>query len=296
MSNLHSAIGAFVATIRNPRTARAYSDALVRFEKIAPSELAAVDETLLAPFMKILDGYSIATKQLNLGAVIQFFAFLIYARMSDNVSLDRARLIKRKLIGRNPKRISNYNMRDVEALVTYAQTLTASLLDLRDRALILTLAETGLRKSEAASLRLCDVSYDNEQAVVIGKGDKQAVVYFGECSQQAVTEYIEARPDKELGSPLFMRHGWKGSNDHRTGPLHGSSINKIIDRRALEVLGHGIAVHALRHYFVTTVWQKTGGNLKLAQELARHESIAATERYAHVSNDVLRDAHRRVFA
>jgi len=47
-----------------------------------------------------------------------------------------------------------------------------------------------------------------------------------------------------------------------------------------------ITPHSFRHYFVTRVL-KASGNLKLAQELARHRNIAVTQRYAHLSNDEL---------
>lgn len=307
MPTLHSAIGGFIATIRNPRTAKTYSSALAQFEQIAPVELAGVDETLLVPFADAMDGRSIASIQLYLSAVISFFAFLIYTRQGAPVSLDRARLVKQKLIGRNPKRISSYNMQDLQVLVDYARGLNRQpthdkqgrfrgcsvLENLRDRALILTLAETGLRKSEAVSLKLSDVDLEAGQAIVIGKGDKQAVVYFGPGSLEAVKEYIAARRDRSPGSPLFMREG-RGGLTSDTDHLDGTSVNGLVNRRAREVLGHGIAVHALRHYFVTKVWRETH-DLMLAKELARHESVLTTQRYTHLENDELRGAHARIF-
>jgi len=298
MPNLHEAIGAFVTTIPNPSTARVYRDALFNFEQIAPSELARVDETYLLPYADTMSGKAIASKQLYLQAVISFFAFLIYTRQSECVNLDRAKLIKQKLIGRNT-RISNYNMQDLQTLIDYARGLngrargTCGMENLRDRALILTLAQTGLRKSEAVSLKLSDCDLHAGQAVVIGKGNKQAVVYFGPDSLAAVREYIAARRDKSLSSPLFMREG-RGGLTRDTDHLNSTSVNKLVNRRAREVLGHGIAVHALRHYFVTSVWRETH-DLMLAKELARHASVLTTQRYTHVSDDQLRDAHRRVF-
>jgi site-specific recombinase XerD len=306
-NDLHSAIGAFIATIRNPQTAKAYARALAHFEQTAPSELSRVDETSLPPFANTLTGLSAASIQLYLNGVISFFAFLVVTKQSETVSLDRARLVKRKLIGRPPKRISNYPMQELQTLVDYAKGLNRQpsyddrgrfrgccvLEDLRDRALILTLAETGLRKSEATGLKLSDVDLQAGQAVVIGKGDKQAVVYFGPDSLGALREYIAARRDKSAVSPLFMREG-RGGLRSDTNHLDKTSVNAIVNRRAREVLGHGMAVHALRHYFVTSVWRKTG-DLVLAQGLARHESIETTRRYTHVSDDELRDAHRRVF-
>lgn len=297
MPNLHDAIGAFIASIKNPQTAESYSRALSLFERIAPADLARVDETYLIPYLDTMGGKAAATKNLRLSAVISFFAFLIYTKQSGAVSLDRARMLKTKLIGRDSKRISNYPIKDLQTLVAYVKGLKpanrvsprgAELL--RDRALILTLAETGLRRAEVISLKISDVDFTTGQAVVIGKGDKQAVVYFGSASLQAVRDYIEARVYKSPDSPLFMRHG-KGE---KAAPLDGTSINKIVNKRAREVLGHGMSVHSLRHYFVTFVWVTTH-DLALAKNLARHESVQTTMRYTHISDDQLRTAHREIF-
>jgi integrase/recombinase XerC len=298
-NDLHSVIGIFIASITNAQTAKAYREGLTRFEVIAPADLSRVDETYLTSFADTLQGKSFATRQLYLNAAISFFVFLVYSKSGAPVNLDMARLIKRKLLGRPSKRISNYNMSDVQTLINYVRGLTGSargcrgLENLRDKALILTLAETGLRRSEAAGLKLSDVDFEQRQIIVIGKGDKQAVVYFGPNSLAAVREYIDTRQDLSPSSPLFMHEG-RGGLRSDSPHLEPSSINKIVDRRARECLGHGLAVHALRHYFVTSVWKNTH-DLMLAKELARHESVLTTQRYTHVDDDQLRDAHRRVF-
>ncbi|MCK5319167.1 MAG: tyrosine-type recombinase/integrase, partial [Anaerolineales bacterium] len=56
-----------------------------------------------------------------------------------------------------------------------------------------------------------------------------------------------------------------------------------------------ITPHSFRHYFVTTVLRGSGGNLKLAQELARHRNIAVTQRYAHLSDDELDRGYHDIF-
>jgi integrase/recombinase XerC len=56
-----------------------------------------------------------------------------------------------------------------------------------------------------------------------------------------------------------------------------------------------ITPHSFRHYFVTTVLRGSGGNLKLAQELARHKNISVTQRYAHLSNDELDRGYYEIF-
>jgi site-specific recombinase XerC len=59
-------------------------------------------------------------------------------------------------------------------------------------------------------------------------------------------------------------------------------VNEALGPQALGT----ITPHSFRHYFVTRVL-RSSGNLKLAQELARHRNITVTQRYAHLSNDEL---------
>ena len=67
-------------------------------------------------------------------------------------------------------------------------------------------------------------------------------------------------------------------------------------RQSLGESGVGtITPHSFRHYFVTAVLRGSGGNLKLAQELARHRNIAVTQRYAHISDDELDRGYGEIF-
>ena len=55
-----------------------------------------------------------------------------------------------------------------------------------------------------------------------------------------------------------------------------------------------VTPHSFRHYFVTSVLQTTG-NLRIAQELARHKNIQVTQRYTHLSNEELDKAYYEAF-
>jgi len=72
----------------------------------------------------------------------------------------------------------------------------------------------------------------------------------------------------------------------------------IVEETVREILGDEavgtITPHSFRHYFVTRVLIATG-NLKLAQNLARHQNIAVTQRYAHLSDDELDKGYWEVF-
>jgi integrase/recombinase XerC len=96
--------------------------------------------------------------------------------------------------------------------------------------------------------------------------------------------------------PLFARHDLGAGK--KIKPITTATGRNIVAQRVRESLGAEaegtITPHSFRHYFVTTVLQGSG-NLKLAQELARHKNIAVTQRYAHLSDDELDKGYEEVF-
>jgi integrase len=174
---------------------------------------------------------------------------------------------------------------------------------MRDAAFLLTLADTGLRVHEACGLRRGDVDWNESRAIVIGKGNQPALVRFSSRSMKALKEYLSARASLDGRSgrpltslPLFARHD-KGAGK-KVKPITTTTGRNIVAERVEQILGKDsvgrITPHSFRHYFVTTVLRGSG-NLKLAQELARHKNIQVTQRYAHLSNDELDKGYYEIF-
>ena len=160
-----------------------------------------------------------------------------------------------------------------------------------------------MRVHEACQLRRGDIDWNEGRAIIIGKGDRQAVVRFSSRSLEALKEYLSNRTSLDGSSghplaslPLFARHD-KGAGK-KVKPITTATGRNIVTQRVVEALGEGaagmITPHSFRHYFVTTVL-KGSGNLKLAQELARHRNIAVTQRYAHLNDDELDKGYRDIF-
>jgi integrase len=97
--------------------------------------------------------------------------------------------------------------------------------------------------------------------------------------------------------PIFARHD-KGAGK-KVKPITTTTGRNIVAKLVRECLGEGavgsITPHSFRHYFVTTILRGSGGNLKLAQELARHKNIAVTTRYAHLADDELDEGYYNIF-
>ena len=134
-------------------------------------------------------------------------------------------------------------------------------------------------------------------------GEKRSFVRFTSRALNALNEYLALRSTLDGGSgkqlaalPLFARHD-KGAGK-KVKPITTATGRNIVNERVKQALGDEatgrITPHSFRHYFVTTVLRGSG-NLKLAQELARHANIQVTQRYAHLSDDELDKGYFEIF-
>jgi len=308
-----------VALARSENTALTYRKALAAFadtlkaEGLDPAErpLSELSEDAVAWFATAMKDRSPSTERLRLTAVAGFYEFLAAEKLAEP-NLPRVRLLIRQRGRRPGPRLPQFPREAIEQVTDYAQGLAKAaveseedrLRNLRDRAFINTLGDTGLRVHEACGLRRGDLDWNEGKAVIIGKGNRQAVVRFSSRSLAALKDYLNARAPQDGGSgrplaslPLFSRHD-KGSGK-QVKPMTPTTGRNIIAQRVREALGEAavgsITPHSFRHYFVTTVLRASGGNLKLAQELARHRNIQVTQRYAHLSDDELDRGYYKVF-
>ncbi len=134
--------------------------------------------------------------------------------------------------------------------------------------------------------------------------DTEDLVRFSNLARRALQDYLQVRATLDGASgrplpslPVFARHD-KGAGD-KVKPITPTTGRNIVKQRVRECLGPEavgtITPHSFRHYFVTTVLLGSGGNLKLAQELARHQNIAVTQRYAHLTDDELDRGYYEIF-
>lgn len=307
-----------VRLARSKHTANTYRNALRAFEIVLKNNgldpettrVSGLHEEAVGWLATYLKQYSPGTEQIYLQAAAGFFEYLAADRLTD-VNLPRMRLLIRQR-GRRPGiRLPQFPVDEIEKILKVASGPGAfksrkerdNLIGLRDRALLITLADTGLRIHEAANLRRGDIDWNEGKAVIIGKGNKQAVIRFTERAMNALRTYLDARSrlDGATGRPLaslpiFARH------DKAVGKkvlaITTTTGRNIVAERVREILGddaHGrITPHSFRHYFVTTILRGSG-NLKMAQELARHSNIQVTQRYAHLSDEELDQGYHDVF-
>lgn len=308
---------------RSRHTMLAYKNALQIFRDVLAEKSLEPDSTpaemltedLISPLAGYLKTYAPSTEQLYLQAVKGFYLYLDSERLA-NVNQSRVAVLIRQRSRRPGVRYPQFPADDIETLLKRIENVENLLMPAndenlsdinlrayRDRAFLLTLADTGFRVHEACNLRRGDIDWNEQRALIIGKGDKQAVVRFTSRSLQAIRDYLSQRAaldgnsGRQLSSlPVFARHD-KGAGK-KVKPMTPATGRNIVKERVEQLLGREmvgrITPHSFRHYFVTTVLRGTG-NLKIAQELARHKNIQVTQRYTHLSDDELDKAYYEVF-
>jgi len=308
-----------VKLARSAHTARAYRNAMNRFVDSLSNNGIDVDqdppstlnEDSIVFFANDLKNNSATTEQLYIIAAKGFFEYLTAENLST-INLPKLKLLIRQRTRRPGKRLPQFPANAIGNLVDklYKQDNSSNIDDInvnlrekRDRAFLITLADTGLRVHEACNLRRGDIDWSEGRAQIIGKGDKEAIVRFSRRSQKAIKDYLQLRASldgasgKQLASlPLFARHD-KGSGK-KVKPITPTTGRNIVAEKVKQFFGEEmvgkITPHSFRHYFVTRILISTG-NLKLAQSLARHQNIAVTQRYAHLSDDELDKGYWNVF-
>jgi site-specific recombinase XerD len=318
---IQDGIEAYLETVRLARsqhTFLTYQTALNNFMQClqknginaqkAPLNLLTTDA--VAWYANYLKKYAATTEQLYLTALKGFYDFLAAEEVVD-INLPKVGLLIKQRARRPGRRIPQFPADAIGQLLEYYEKTELQsganqeeiLRALRDKAFLITLADTGLRVHEACNLRRGDIDWNEGKALIIGKGDKQAIVRFSSRSMRALKAYLQARSNLDGKSgrpltslPLFARHD-KGAGS-KVKPITPTTGRNIVQERVAEALGveavGTITPHSFRHYFVTRVLLTTG-NLKLAQSLARHQNIAVTQRYAHLADDELDSGYWQVF-
>lgn len=157
---------------------------------------------------------------------------------------------------------------------------------IRDYVVLEILYSTGIRVSELVNIKLKDIDISNKEIRILGKGNKERIVLFGDVLKEKLNLYLEKAYDNFniLNSDYLLLN------------LHGKRINDreirtIIDNNIkIAGINKKISPHTLRHTFATHMLNG-GADIKTVSELLGHESISTTTIYTHLSNEQLKKVY-----
>jgi integrase/recombinase XerC len=153
----------------------------------------------------------------------------------------------------------------------------------RDTAMLELLYATGMRVSELTGIDLHDIDSSRQTIRVLGKGNKERIVPFGDAANTALNAWL-ARREELAEDPDALFVGTRGKR-----------IDQRQVRRVVEAAGE-VSPHALRHSTATHLLEG-GADLRVVQELLGHSSLQTTQVYTHVTSErlkkVFNQAHPR---
>lgn len=163
-----------------------------------------------------------------------------------------------------------------------AESWTEGFEDVRDRTVIMTFYETGIRLSELIGLDDCMVDFSNRQLKVTGKRNKQRVIPFGEELLATLCDYMKCR-DKEVNlqsDALFVTVKGQRMTTSQVREAVRKNLSKVCTLKKR-------TPHVLRHTFATAMLNNKAG-IESVKKLLGHESLSTTEIYTHTTFEQLK--------
>lgn len=157
----------------------------------------------------------------------------------------------------------------------------------RDYCIVVIFLNCALRLSELSSINLKDINWENESLTVIGKGDKERIIYLNNMVISALKAYLEDRLT------------YKIKPEHKDA-LFISSKGCRISNRAIQLIikkytekaniDKKITPHKLRHTSATLMFKHGKIDIRTLQRVLGHENISTTQIYTHVDDEGIKNA------
>jgi len=279
----------------SPGTIKAYEHDLKKFfDFLSPYleqelTLQAIDEKTVMEFLSVLKlekNYSARSMNRKISSLKTYFKYLEkegYIPYSPLGKIDSM-----KLPVRLPKALE---INEVQVLLNTLEkepekSQNTIFRKKRDRAIIELFYATGMRISELANLNLSQINFDSGTVRVIGKGNKERIVFINSTALDLLKEYILLRPEGE--EALFI--------SQKGGRLTVRAIQHMFDRYIKKSGLRSSSPHAMRHSFATHMMEG-GADLVTIKELLGHANLSTTQIYLKVSQKrmekVYKSAHPR---
>ncbi|KRM88074.1 tyrosine recombinase XerC [Lacticaseibacillus thailandensis] len=277
----------------SPATQRAYRNDITAFRQFCEDSggfdgYDQVDNVTVAAFMTDMNDhhYSRATTARKLSSLRSFYRYLMRVGQADH---DPFAMVETK---KEHRRLPQF-FYEPEIAQLFKAVEGDDPADIRDRALLEVLYDTGMRVSEVANLTVEQVDLQMHAILVHGKGNKDRYVLFGDQAATAIKCYVDTvRADLMAVSGLWTNRMFLNQHGRPITPRGIEYVlDRVVERTSLTTKIHP---HMLRHSFATHMLNH-GADLRTVQELLGHSSLSTTQIYTHVTTAHLVKDYQKYF-
>lgn len=264
-------------------------DPSVRYESVDQADISMMTAehikltTLqdLHAYLAYLDrirGNSSRTRSRKISSIKTFYTYLyqVTNQIENNVS---ERLEGPKQRSKNPVYLT---LDESKRLLSVILEQDNPFIKYRDYAFVVLFLNCGLRLSELAGI---DISHFSEDRITVtGKGQKQRVIYLNQMCISAIDEYLKHRPEENEENALFL----STRKQRMSNRAIQHRIEKHIRDAGLDPKTY--STHKLRHTAATLLYKYGNVDIRVLQEILGHVSVATTQIYTHLDDEILRSA------
>lgn len=218
------------------------------------------------------------TRELKLVAIRGFYSWLLRTFKNDYLMNPAENLGKMQKTIRLPKYLSLEEAKQIQ----YIFNKENSRQPIKYNAIICLFLSSGIRLSELINIQFKDINFDENSIQIIGKGNKERIVYFSDQCKEQLQNYIKTRRDN---SPyLFVNYDKQKMS--KTGI-------EYITKKAFHLLNlddKHYSTHTLRHTAATLLYMYVKQDTLLLKQFLGHESISSTEIYTHIHDLNVKEA------
>lgn len=226
------------------------------------------------------------TRQRKITALKSFYKWIIQRySIASSVENPVKNISSIKKVQRIPKHLNLEQAKKIQTIFN----LSNSKFPLRNNTIISLFLSTGMRISELININLGDIDFKNSSIRVIGKFNKERLVYMNTYCKKQVLKYLKQR-NIDLNNinkqePLFI-------NYHKKQRIGIDGVENIVEN-AYKLMGldnMGYTAHTLRHTAATLIYQYVKQDIFLLKEMLGHKVIQSSQIYTYVYDERVQES------
>lgn len=158
----------------------------------------------------------------------------------------------------------------------------------RDYCIVTLFLNCGMRLSELVGINLTDIDRDLRSLRVLGKGNKERIIYLNDACRDVLRDYIAIRTSPKYENVQTKALFLSRLNKRISVKTVQWMVYKYLDLAGLEAKHY--SVHKLRHTAATLMYQSGNVDIRVLKDILGHEQLNTTQIYTHVSNESMQSA------